>query len=339
MAALRDTSDYYHLVLERIVPKSHPAFEDAEEQERVWGRRWGACDDIGALRMVMVHRPGAEVQRMSEDHYDPAIDALIDDDEQWYFRSDKAPDLDRMRKEHDGLVKALQASGAEVVFVEGSELDPKSTFTRDCGIAVKGGIIICRMGPVGKAKGTGRRGEVAYVSKKVSELGMPILGTVHGTGLTEGGSFCFLDRKHAIIGMSPRQNSEGVRQIRELLAYQGVEVLEMALTGHSLHIDGAIVMIDHDKALVNVSRVAYWLLDTLKSLGIKAIFTDSRDKGMVVNCLAVSPGKIIISDCAKYTCDALDKLGVQVTPLPYGEIEKNGGSIRCSTMPLIRDWE
>ncbi len=57
-------------------------------------------------------------------------------------------------------------------------------------------------------------------------------------------------------------------QIRHILSLQGVELIEVPLTGNSLHIDGAIVMIDHDKALVNIERLPYWFIDKIKSLNI-----------------------------------------------------------------------
>jgi N-dimethylarginine dimethylaminohydrolase len=337
VSKLRDTAEYYHVVLERIPPRSTPVFEDEEEQKRVWGRRFGVYNDVGTLKMVMLHRPGDEVLRMTKDKYDPTIDALVDDQEQWYFRSDEAPDLATMQKEHDGLAKVLKDNGVEVVYCDGSPRDPKAMFTRDCGVAVKGGLVICRMGPRGDDPGTGRRGEEAFVMKKAVEVGMPILRTIHADGLFEGGSFCWLNESNAIVGTSYRQNHTAVEQLRDVLKYQGVTLHVMPLTGYSLHIDGVIVMIDHDKAIISVSRMAYWVLDLLKELGIQPIMADPRDKGKSVNCLAISPGKIIMCDDSVYTIEKLTKMGIEVIGVPYTEIAKNGGGIHCSTMPMIRE--
>ena len=52
---------YYHVVLERIVPKPTPAFEDEDMQKRVWGRRWGVYNDVGTIRTILMHRPGDEL--------------------------------------------------------------------------------------------------------------------------------------------------------------------------------------------------------------------------------------------------------------------------------------
>ena len=333
---IRNTEAYYHVVLERIPPQAEPAFESDSMQRRVWGREWGVHDDIGLLRLCVVHRPGNEISIIDEAIYDAELDALISDREQWYWRDRTAPDLDLMQSEHDGLVAALQSEGVEVEFVDASPGDPKAVFTRDQAIAVNGGAIICRMGPVGEEHGYGRRGEERYISRLLASLGMPILRTIHGTGLFEGGSFCFLNRDVALAGMSHRQNEAGVRQIEQVLAEQGVRLLRVPLTGHALHIDGAIVMVDHDKALVNVTRLPYWLPEELESLGIKTIHAWPTEPWSV-NCLAVRPGRVIIAGDCPRTVDRLHKMGVETIEIPYAEIRKNGGGIHCSTLPLIRD--
>ncbi|MGH3059954.1 MAG: arginine deiminase family protein, partial [Gaiellaceae bacterium] len=38
-----------------------------------------------------------------------------------------------------------------------------------------------------------------------------------------------------------------------------------------------------------------------------------------------------------YTAERLERRGIDVIPIPYSEIQKNGGGIHCSTMELIRD--
>lgn len=337
MERLRDSSQYYHVVLERIPPQASPAFEDEKMQERVWGRRWGVYNDVGTLRTVLMHRPGEELRVMTADKYDPTIEALIDDEEQWYFRSDEGPNMEGMQAEHDALVGILRENGVEVLFVDGGARNPNAMFVRDMGMVVNGGIIISRMGPVGKPYGTGRRGEEAYITKRVAEIGMPILRTIHGEGLMEGGSFCLLNEEHAAIGLSKRGNKCGADQVRSVLEVQGIELIEIPLVGFSMHIDGAIVMIDHDKALVNIERLPYWFMDRLVELGIEPISADFRDVKLAVNCLALAPGKVVMDELAPWTAEKLSKRGIEVICTPYKECRKHGGGIHCSTLPLVRE--
>lgn len=335
---LSESSIYYHVVLEKIVPKASPAFEEEEMQKRVWGRRWGIFNDVGTIKTILMSRPGEEMKIITADKYDSSIDALIDEGEQWYFRSDKAPNIEGMQAEHDALVKILRDNGAEVIYLNGaSPRDPNSMFVRDMGMVVNGGIIVSRMGPVGKAFGTGRRGEEAYITKKVVEIGMPILHTIHGEGLMEGGSFCMLTDKCAAIALSPRGNKCAVDQVRNVLSVQGIELVEIPLVGFSMHIDGAVVMISHDKAVVNIERLPYWFIDKLKELDIEPIFADYRDSRLAVNCIAIKPGKIIMDELAPWTAEKLTQKGIEVITTPYKECRKHGGGIHCSTLPLIRE--
>ncbi|MFP4482728.1 MAG: hypothetical protein ACLFN0_08055 [Thermovirgaceae bacterium] len=155
--SLRNSSQYYHAVLERIPPRARPVFEDPGMQERVWGRHWGVRTDVGTLKAILLHRPKDEIRIMTGDKYDPQLEALIDDDQQWYFRSDKAPDLAKMQEEHDGLVAILEKEGVEIFWVDGGPKDPNAVLARDNAMIVDGGAVLSRMGPVGKDYGTGRR--------------------------------------------------------------------------------------------------------------------------------------------------------------------------------------
>jgi N-dimethylarginine dimethylaminohydrolase len=333
---LKNSDAYYHVVLERMPPRAEPAFEDPEMQTRVWGQRWGVHNDVGRLRMVAVHRPGDEINIMDPAKYDPSVAAVLDADEAWYWRDRTGPDLPLMQSQHDGLVAALQAEDIEVVHVDCSPTNPHATFTRDMAIAVKGGAIISRMGLVGKEPGYGRRGEEAFISRTLAGIGMPILHTIHGTGLMEGGSFCYLTGDVAAVAMSFRGNESGARQIEAVLAEQGTRLIRVPLTGYSLHIDGGIVMVDHDKALINVTRLPYWFLDTLAELGIETIHAWPTEN-MAVNCLSVRPGKVIIAAGCPRTVERLNERGVETVEIPYHEVYKNGGGIHCSTLPLVRD--
>ncbi len=334
-----ESSQYYHLVLAEMEPRPLPAFHEEIEQERVWGMQWGVPNDVGTIRKILVHRPGNELNVISQDKYDYKLEALIDRRNKWYYRSDKLPDIAAMQREHDGLVDVLKKEGVEITYADGSPFDPDAINVRDNGIVINGGIIITRMGVVGEDKGTGRRGEEAFITRKVAEIGMPILHTIQGDGLMEGGSFCLLDEKHAVIGMSCRGNASAVKQIRQVLELQGIELTEVPLTGFSLHIDGAIVMIDHDKALINVERVPYSLVEKVKALGIEPIFADYRDVRLAVNCLALKPGKIVIDELAPWTAEMLSSKGVDIITIKYKECRKKGGGIHCATLPLVRDMD
>lgn len=207
---------------------------------------------------------------------------------------------------------------------------PKSIFTRDPLVTVRGGAIVGRMAPLM------RRGEERYITETVARLGMPVLRTITGTGMMEGGTFAKLTRKVAAFGTSIRCNAEAARQLEETLRWLGIELLVVPMGGWSIHIDGHLGMVDVDKALVDPPGLPHWFLDRLVELGIEPIYCHP-DEGWAINSLTIRPGKIVMCEGYPYTTERLRQRGVEVVTIPYDEIQKNGGGIHCSTMELLRD--
>src|SRR5581483_8874997 len=250
---LMSPGDYgYNRLMAAFPSLPEPAFESEAMQVEVWGRRWGCTTDVGRLRAVLVHRPGREIDRVDPAKWLPDIGAWGDPEEGWYWRGPEPPDLPRMQAQHDAMVAALRAEGVDVVALDG--IAPgrfKSCSTRDAVIAVGGGAIVCRMGA------RVRRGEERPVTATLARIGMPILRTIHGTGILEGGSFAWLTERVAVVGLGTRANEEGARQLEEVLRTQGVELLRVQLPGYRQHLDGVLVMVDADTALVNPTLAPY----------------------------------------------------------------------------------
>ncbi len=197
---------------------------------------------------------------------------------------------------------------------------------------VKGGAIICRMGT------RVRRGEELAITRTLARLGIPILRTLSGSALMEGGSFAWINRRTAVIGCGIRVNREGAEQVGEVLKRQGVELLVIDLVGYDMHIDGSFLMIGKDLAIVDPFGLPFSFLQKLKDLKVRTVEISPADDKWIINSLAVAPGELIMPEGASnQTLDALAKHGVRWTVVPYGKMQLNGGGIHCSTTPLIRD--
>jgi N-dimethylarginine dimethylaminohydrolase len=314
-----------------VIPE--PGFEDKAELERVWGRAWGVDNDVGRIRAVLMHRPGNEMKVIDPKKRIEEIGAFGDVKEGWYIQSDRVPKLADMQAEHDALAAVLKKEGIEIVYLEGDTGKRlKSVYTRDSSIMVKGGAIVTRLAP--KA----RRGEELNVTRTYARHGIPILRTLTGTAIFEGGSFAWLNSKTAVIGRSIRVNDEGAAQVAEVLARQGVETLMVDLTGYQIHIDGMFVMLDRDLALIDPTQLPYWFIQKLASLGIKTIEITPQDSSWIINSLAVRPRRLVMSNGASNrTLDMLAKNDVEIVKVEYESVQLNGGGVHCSTMPLIRD--
>ena len=325
--------DIYSQTIKLFGSHPEPAFETPEQQESVWGRPWGCDNDVGQIRLVLMHRPGAEMDIIDPAKRLESIGSFGDVEAGWYWQSDTIPPMAELQAQHDALVAMLRAEGVEVVFLEDIEDDGiKSCYTRDSSIAVKGGAIVCRLAR------TIRRGEEAHVTKTLANLGMPILRTVHGAGMMEGGSFAWLNSKTAVIGESICVNQDGIRQVAQVLEEQGVELITVGINGYHIHIDGALCMLDVDLAIVDPNQLPYWFLKRLEAMGIRTIETTPSDSSWIINCLAVRPGRVIMPPGASnQTMDALAGHDVEVINLDYDKMSLNDGGIHCSTCPLIRD--
>jgi len=180
----------YNETVRMFATPGDPPFEDPAELARHWGRVWGLDNDVGRIRAILLHRPGPEMAVVDPTKRIESIGSFGDIEEGWYFQSDTVPPVAEMQAQHDALAAALEAAGVEVYRVKGVAGGRlKSCYTRDPLIMVKGGAIVCRMGT------RIRRGEELAITRTLADIGVPILRTISGTGLLEGGSFAWLNAK------------------------------------------------------------------------------------------------------------------------------------------------
>ena len=325
--------DIYNATIKLFGSQPEPAFETPERQIADWGRHWGCDNDVGQIRMVLMHRPGDEFSIIDPSKRIEEIGSFGDLEAGWYWQSEVIPPLSEMQAQHDALAEILRAEGAEVVYLDAvKENQFKSVYTRDSSFAIKGGAIVSRMAP------RMRQGEEQTVSRTLATLGMPILRTITGAGMIEGGSFCWLNSKTAAVGRGIRVNDEAIEQLADVLGRQGVDLLVVDLPAYSIHIDGWLLMVDVDLALIDPRGLAQTFLDDVMGLGIRTIEITPDDNAWVVNGLAVRPGRVIMPEgLSDDTRKELDRHGVEIITLPYDKVQLNGGGIHCSTCPLIRD--
>lgn len=307
---------------------AEPPFHD--ELEQVWGANWGAWDEVGRLRRVLV-RPPSGLEAVRPGTWDEEAQALVDPDGGWYWTDREPPDLAKVAAQHQGLIQALRAEGVEIVVAPamGGRF-VKSVYTRDPLVTVPGGAVILRMAV------RMRRGEEPDITRAVAAEGMPILATLTGSATAEGGSFVKLAPGVAAFGTSIRCNEEGARQLREVLARIGWELIVVPLPGYTIHLDLHLAMVDTHRALADVAGLPFWFLEELERRGIEIIHPEPTE-AWALNALCLRPGRILMAEGSPRTVERLERAGVEVVTVPYDEIHKNGGGVHCSTMELVRE--
>ena len=313
-----------------------PNMFESEVYEEVWGENFGVDNSVGKIKRILLHCPGKEIEQLKDGVFEEEAGARILKGKNGrirnYWKDKELPDLGLLQEQHNHMADILRNEGIEVNYL----IDPtyywtNLTFTRDVALMTPKGVILTRFAMYF------HQGDTYVTQKFFADQNIPILGAIQGSGTIEGGSFSMLDPKTAIIGRSVRINDDGIEQLRRLLSYQGIELIVIDMPAYYIHLDEAFVPVDKDKILVSTFILPHWFLDMLRERGYKLIETDRDDPMLTNNCIALEPGKVLFSAQGVKTRKNLEKAGVETIPVDISEINKLGGGIHCSTLPLLRE--
>lgn len=327
------------------VPDAPPARLDSlsfdDELEAVWGRRWGSPSKLGKVHTVLVSRPGKaeinDVTRKDTKYFlycgrygIPGFG---------YAESDgDLPDLDLMATQHDTYTQVLKDNGVEVIYADFPD-QISGAYLPYRGAGYPAAFMIRNGCVIGRSALAWKRGQEAIWSRKMAELGIPILYTVHGNGIFEG-RIDWVDPKHALLNVGHRANMDGFRQMEFILKQSGVEeVIPVMLPGRVLtHLDCVFSMVDRGLALVHTPVFPYETLRLLESWGVRFIdVPESEACTGVMNCFPLEPGRIVAPQGATQTVNALREAGVEVIEVNISESLKLGAGPDCMTLSLIRE--
>lgn len=96
-------------------------------------------------------------------------------------------------------------------------------------------------------------------------------------------------------------------------------------------------MVDIDTVLVNPLLTPYCLIERLNAMKFKILELHPDDDSFTINCLAIAPGRVIMSEASPHTLERLDREGIAVISVPFDKVYRGGGGIHCSTAPLVRE--
>lgn len=146
--------------------------------------------------------------------------------------------------------------------------------------------------------------------------------------------------------ITARTNIEAVKALQELFPHKKVKSFELRKSNtnakeNALHLDCCFQPIGKDKAILHkngflVESEYEWLVNFF---GKENIFEITKDEmyHMNSNIFSISE-KVIISEKNFTRLNTwLRENGFIVEEVPYAEIAKQEGLLRCSTLPLIRD--
>lgn len=146
--------------------------------------------------------------------------------------------------------------------------------------------------------------------------------------------------------ITARTNMEGVQFIKELFPHKKVKEFDLVKSktearDNALHLDCCFQPVGKNKAIIYKdgfrSEADYqYLVDIF---GKENLFHISRDEmyDMNSNVFSIAPDVVVSEKNFTRLNNWLRAQGITVEEIPYSEIAKQEGLLRCSTLPLIRD--
>ena len=146
--------------------------------------------------------------------------------------------------------------------------------------------------------------------------------------------------------ITARTNVNAVKAIQELFPTKIVKSFELRKSNdnakeNALHLDCCFQPIGKDKAILHkngflIEEEFNWLVDFF---GKENIFEISKDEmyQMNSNVFSISENIIVSEQSFTRLNFWLVEKGFTVEEVPYAEIAKQEGLLRCSTLPLVRD--
>lgn len=146
--------------------------------------------------------------------------------------------------------------------------------------------------------------------------------------------------------ITARTNLKGVEHIREMFPHKKVKSFNLRKSNteardNALHLDCCFQPVGRGKAIIYkdgfLNQEEYqWLVDFF---GKENLFEITRQEMYDMNSNVVSISKDVVISEKNFTRlnTWLRENGMIVEEVPYAEIAKQEGLLRCSTLPLIRD--
>ena len=146
--------------------------------------------------------------------------------------------------------------------------------------------------------------------------------------------------------ITARTNRQAVEFLQSEFPNKKVKSFELRKSNtnakeNALHLDCCFQPIGHDKAIIHKNGFLreeeyQWLVNFF---GKENVFEISADEmyQMFSNVFSISPEVIVSEKNFTRLNNWLRSQGFTVEEIPYGEIAKQEGLLRCSTLPLIRE--
>ena len=277
----------------------------------------------------------------------PTLEEAYDPKSAEHIKAGTYPIEKDMVAEMDAFAAVLEKYGVQVYRPEIIK-DCNQIFTRDIGFVIDDVFIKANILP-------DRQAEFQAIEYIVKQMNPDKVVTPPEEVHIEGGDVMPWN-EHIFIGtykgddykeqVTARTNMAGVAFIQKLFPHKKVKEFDLVKSktearDNALHLDCCFQPVGKDKAIIYKggfrSEADYqYLVDIF---GAENLFHIEREEmyEMNSNVFSISP-EVVVSEKHFTRLNAwLRAQGFTVEEIPYSEISKQEGLLRCSTLPLLRD--
>ncbi|WP_281542476.1 dimethylarginine dimethylaminohydrolase family protein [Maribacter aestuarii] len=295
-------------------------------------------DEISPLKAVVLGtaKSCGPVPKV-EDAYDPkSVEHIL---------AGTYPKESDMIKEMDAFAEVFEKYGVKVFRPEVLE-DCNQIFSRDIAFVIEDKLIIANILP-------DRDKEVEailHVLDKIDDsniLQPPPEVHVEGGDVMPWNDYIFIGTYTApdySNHITARTNSAAVEYIKDQFPHKKVKSFELRKSTNArenaLHLDCCFQPLGKGKAIIHkngflVEEEYEWLVNFFGKENVFEITADEMYQ-MFSNVFSISPEVIVSEQNFTRLNNWLREQGFTVEEIPYAEISKQEGLLRCSTLPLIR---
>lgn len=276
----------------------------------------------------------------------PSLEETYDPKSREHILAGTYPTEADMVAEMDAVAEVLKKHQVEVFRPE-VIANYNQIFTRDIAFVIDDLFIKANILP-------DREKEIRAIDQVIKQIDPQKVITLPQEAHVEGGDV-MLQGEHVFVGtyygsdysdlITARTNPQAVEYLRKLLPHKKIKSFNLKKSNtdpreNALHLDCCFQPVGRGKAIIYrggfLEEEEYqWLVDFY---GKENIFEIEREEmyNMCSNIFSISP-EIVISERNFHRLNQwLRENSIRVEEVPYAEIAKQEGLLRCSTLPLIR---
>ena len=297
-------------------------------------------DETAPLKAVIVGRATSNGPT-------PSIDEAYDPKSIEHLKAGTYPVEADMILEIEGLAEKLKSLGVEVYRPELIE-NYNQIFSRDIGFVVDDTFVYSNILP-DRQDELGAVKPILDLFDPIKILSPPEEVHVEGGDVMPHKEFLFvgtyLQRDYRSY-ITARTNKAALDWLSETFKHREVKAFELKKSNtnpytNALHLDCCFQPVGEKYAIIHKDgflheKDAEWLINYFEKENVFEISAEEM-YAMNSNIFSVAPD-LVISDVRFNRLNHwLGDKGIRVEAIPYGEIAKQEGLLRCSTLPLIRN--